>query len=138
MKIFCQFILATALGSAAVAAEEKTGAQFLQKYCITCHGDEKQKGDRRFDEIAFPLKDKLTVLEIQDAIDQLNLGEMPPKKAELQPSKEEIADAIAALTNSVAEARASLKSSGGQTVLRRLNRREYLNTVGDLFALDMT
>ncbi|NNE90058.1 MAG: DUF1592 domain-containing protein [Verrucomicrobiales bacterium] len=138
MKIFCQFILATALGSAAVAAEEKTGAQFLQKYCITCHGEEKQKGDRRFDEIAFPLKDRLTVIEIQDAIDQLNLGEMPPRKAELQPSKEEIADAIAALTNSVAEARANLKSSGGQTVLRRLNRREYLNTVGDLFALDMT
>lgn len=125
------------LAAAVPAAAETDPAQFLGKYCVSCHGPDKQKGDRRFDEIAFPLADKAALIEIQDAIDQLNLGDMPPRKAEKQPSKNEIAAAIEALTGAVATAGEKLKSSGGQTVLRRLNRREYLNTVGDLFALNM-
>jgi hypothetical protein len=61
---------------------------------------------------------------------------MPPKKSP-QPSDEERRALVAALTQAVNEARAALRSTGGQTVLRRLNRREYVHSVGELFALDM-
>ncbi len=112
-------------------------AEFIQSFCVRCHGPEKQKGDRRFDGLRFPLEDQHGVLDVQDIIDQLTLGDMPPKKAD-QPSTEEKAAVIAALTEAASEARARLASTGGQTVLRRLNRREYRHTVSDLFALDMT
>ena len=58
---------------------------------------------------------------------------MPPPKAD-QPTPEERAAAIAALTAEVADVTERLKSTGGQTELRRLNEREYLNTLEDLFS----
>ena len=69
-------------------------------------------------------------------MDQLNLGEMPPKKSK-QPTAAEVREITAALTKLVADGEAKFSSTGGQTVLRRLNRREYVNTVSDLFALNM-
>ncbi len=121
-------------GSAAADASIKA---FLGKYCVECHGAEKQKGERRWDQLSLPVSNADTLLDLQDIIDQLNLGEMPPKKAK-QPSQRELRQAIAMLTETVAGARDQFASTGGQTILRRLNRREYLNTVGDLFGLNMT
>ena len=34
---------------------ESTIAPFFAKYCQDCHGEEKQKADRRFDTLAFPI-----------------------------------------------------------------------------------
>lgn len=119
----------------APAAEPETLRAFLDAYCISCHGPEKQKGDRRFDQIELPVRKAVTLLELQDIIDQLNLGDMPPKKAR-QPEAAERARMIEAFTQTVAQSEEALAGSS-QTVLRRLNRREYLNTIGDLFAMDM-
>ena len=109
---------------------------FLETYCLECHGADKQKGERRFDTLTLPVKDLDGIIAVQEVIDQLNLGDMPPKKA-LQPKPEERRQVVEALTTMVAEARRGLSATGGQGVLRRLNRREYVNTVGDLLALDM-
>jgi hypothetical protein len=111
---------------------------FFGTYCKDCHGPEKQKGDRRFDQLSLPITKADTLIDLQDVIDQLNLGEMPPAKAERHPSTDEVREMVTRLTAIVAEGHARLSSTGGQTVLRRLNRREYINTVGDLFGLNMT
>ena len=111
---------------------------FLNTDCTECHGPEKQKAERRFDQLALPVVKADTLIEIQDIIDQLNLGEMPPEKAKKHPVPTEVAAVVAHLTQLASDAQVRLASTGGQTVLRRLNRREYLNTVGDLFALNMT
>jgi len=128
------------LGLAALPlhAESDTGQvqQFLITYCNDCHGAEKQKGDRRFDELSLPVSKVDTLIELKDILDQLHLGEMPPKKSP-QPSPEEQKAFTAQLTQALTDGRETLASTGGSTVLRRLNRREYLNTVGDLFALNM-
>jgi hypothetical protein len=124
---------------AAMTAIPLSGSEpraFLDAYCVQCHGAEKQKGERRFDELALPVRDLDGVIAVQDILDQINLGEMPPKKAK-QPGGVEREKVVEALTAMVAEARKGLSSTGGEGVLRRLNRREYLNTVGDLLALDM-
>ncbi|MEW6302514.1 MAG: DUF1592 domain-containing protein [Verrucomicrobiota bacterium] len=119
------------------AADAHTNLKtFLNTYCVECHGPDKQKGDRRFDQLNLPVTKADGIIDLQDIIDQLNLGEMPPKKAK-QPGPDERRAAIALLTQAVSDARAQFASTGGQTVLRRLNRREYLNTIGDLFHLDM-
>ena len=110
--------------------------EFLNNYCLECHDEEVQKGERQFDELAFPISSVHAAIEVQEIIDQLTLGEMPPKKAD-QPTLEERNAMISALTQMVADARETFRSTGAQTVLRRLNRREYLNTVGDLFGMNM-
>jgi Protein of unknown function (DUF1592)/Protein of unknown function (DUF1588)/Protein of unknown function (DUF1585)/Protein of unknown function (DUF1595)/Protein of unknown function (DUF1587)/Planctomycete cytochrome C len=109
---------------------------FLQTYCNECHGADKQKGDRRFDELKLPAVKVDTLIELKDILDQLNLGDMPPKKAK-QPSSEERKIFIEQATQALTDGREKLASTGGSTVLRRLNRREYLNTIGDLFDLNM-
>lgn len=109
---------------------------FLSTYCNDCHGAEKQKGDRRFDQLALPVAKVDTLIELKDILDQINLGDMPPKKSK-QPTSEEQKAFIEQLTKALTHGREALASTGGSTVLRRLNRREYLNTIGDLFALNM-
>ncbi len=139
-------LLAGALFSALACVPPTRGAPdtatpairtFLGTYCAECHGPEKQKAERRFDQLALPVVKADTLLEIQDIIDQLNLGEMPPEKAKKHPAPAEVAAVVAHLTQLAADAQTRLASTGGQTVLRRLNRREYLNTVSDLFALNL-
>ncbi|MEM0895580.1 MAG: DUF1592 domain-containing protein [Verrucomicrobiota bacterium] len=110
---------------------------FLDKYCLDCHDRDLQKGDRDFESLSFPVNGPHAIIEAQDIIDQLVLGEMPPQKAKTQPTEEEIADLIEALTKQVGIARESLESTGAQTILRRLNRREYVNTIEDLLGLDL-
>lgn len=118
------------------AADVPKVQQFLSTYCNDCHGAEKQKGDRRFDQLALPVSKVDTLIELKDILDQINLGDMPPKKSK-QPTSEEQKAFIEQLTLALTEGRQKLVSTGGSTVLRRLNRGEYLHTIGDLFSLNM-
>jgi hypothetical protein len=133
MKAIAAVFLFLGLAPAAFAADARA---FLQTYCVECHGAEKQKGERRFDRLTLPAGNLEAVIELQDIIDQLNLGEMPPKKSK-QPTTAERLAVVNELTRAATAGRAQFHSTGGQAVLRRLNRREYIRTVGDLFALDM-
>lgn len=125
-------------GESVAPADEKTIRGFLSTYCYECHGPDKQKGDRRFDRIALSEMTSDTLIELQEIIDALNLGAMPPEEADQHPDAETVKTTVDHITRVVADERARLASTGGRTVLRRLNRREYLNTVGDLFGLNMT
>ena len=53
----------------------------LGTYCVGCHGPTKQKGDRRFDRLDGDIADDDALVDLQDILDQLNLGDMPPKEA---------------------------------------------------------
>ncbi|MEM0970919.1 MAG: DUF1587 domain-containing protein, partial [Verrucomicrobiota bacterium] len=112
---------------------EHPGEAFLAEYCLDCHDDAAEKGERTFESLFFPLADEAGIIATQEIIDQLTLGQMPPPR-KAQPSDQELVEAIAALTAEVQEAHGRLLSSGGQTVLRRLNEREYVNTLEDLFS----
>jgi cytochrome c553 len=137
MRLFSLFFTFSLTVLSASAADPHADiTKFFATYCIECHGSQKQKADRRYDQLVLPIDKQLTLIELQDAIDQLNLGEMPPKKAK-QPTAEETKKIIAQLTETVSAGRKRFASTGATTVLRRLNKREYLNTIGDLFAMDM-
>ena len=110
--------------------------RFLTTYCTDCHGAEKQKGDRRFDKLLLPAAKVDTLIDLKDIMDQIHLGEMPPKKSP-QPSPAEQKAFLEQVAQALAEGRETLASTDGSTVLRRLNRREYLNTISDLFAMNM-
>lgn len=120
-----------------VAGFNKTVKPFLATYCVGCHGPEKQKGERRFDQLLPEIRDENSLVDFQDMLDQLNLSEMPPKK-EKQPSAAERKQVIDWLTGNIKRFHQSRETTGGDTVLRRLNNREYRNTIRDLLHLDTT
>jgi hypothetical protein len=104
---------------------------FLQSYCIDCHGPKKQKGDFRVDE----LKVSATAADAENwqlVLDNLHLGEMPPEDAK-QPKQAEVEQVTEWIQSELTRAASVLKGTGGEVVLRRLNRAEYKNTIADLF-----
>ena len=61
----------------------------------------------------------------------INAGEMPPEKKK-QASNEEKAEFLDDLSETMVLARKALSDSGGKITMRRLNRREYQNTIKEL------
>ena len=109
--------------------------EFVSKYCYQCHGEEKQKADRRFDLLSSSIQD-FKVQELwQEIVDQLNLGDMPPEHVD-QPTESERLAIIDLITNQIAEAREKFSGISNHTVLRRLNKFEYSNTISDLLGLN--
>lgn len=104
----------------------------LEKLCYECHGPETQKGDIRLDS----LPREYTHAETwHDALDQLNRGEMPPRKA-TQPSAEELNVLTSGLNAFLREAAAAKRAEGGRVEARRLTRYEYNNTMRDLLGIE--
>ena len=101
------------------ANDGKTVTHFLQTYCNDCHGAEKQKGDRRFDQLVLPVVKTDTLIELKDILDQINLGEMPPKKSK-QPSSDEQQAFIEQITQELTNGRQAFASTGGAGPRRRL------------------
>lgn len=132
--VSCVALLMCAAGSIS-DADEVTSA-FVQKHCIRCHGDQKQKADRRFDTLPMQIQKLDDLQRYQEIVDQLNLENMPPE-GEPQPTVQERAKTIAHLTRKISSAHSQLSSSGGHGVLRRLNSWEYRQTIGDLLGLNV-
>ena len=114
-----------------------TARLFLDTYCVRCHGERKQKAKRRFDTLSASISNEDDLLQYQDILDQLNLGEMPPEDAK-QPAVAERRRVIAFLTDRIARFHRSREETGERAVLRRLNSREYRNTIRDLLHLNTT
>ena len=109
----------------------------LTKRCVRCHGEKKQNGKIRLDNLSTDLLSNARAAETwHDALNVVNLGEMPPKD-EQQLTAAERAKLVNWLTKELDRVIKVRKSTGGQVVLRRLNRVEYNNTMRDLLGLDI-
>ena len=96
--IFLIFIFGSFASWCSANPDLEAHRPFIKAHCIECHGPEKQKGDLRFDQLGTDLSDLQTLEAWQGILDQLNLGEMPPKK-QPQPPFQEIAGVINGLTD---------------------------------------
>ena len=108
----------------------------LEKHCFQCHGSEKQESKIRFDNLSADLiNDRPAAQTWHDALNSLDLGEMPPDD---QPdlSTEDHATLTSWIRRQLKAADASSKPNVGSVVLRRLNRIEYQNTMVDLLGVD--
>lgn len=121
--------------TAACIAEEIKPTQFLNTYCIKCHGEAKQEGDRRFDQLNEKSLDLKELEHWQEIVDRINLGDMPPKESK-QPTGKERVQIAETISKMVRFASRKLDRSTGKTVLRRLNRHEYDRTMRDLLSLE--
>ena len=136
MKLSWSLITVTILLSGSLTRGDEQSSVFLHKYCLRCHGQDTQKADRRFDNLSSTISTLDELERYQEIVDQLNLQAMPPE-TELQPTAKERSLAIDTYTRQIGEARATLESNGGHSVLRRLNSWEYRQTLGELLGLNV-
>lgn len=139
---FLIVVLATVSAVRHVAAADRPSdfdshlAPFLKTYCVRCHSGDEAKAERRFDKLDGSIVDDNSLVDYQDILDLLNLGEMPPAN-EAQPAHEERRRAISWLRQKIDAYHAARQPARKETVLRRLNAREYRNTVRDLLQIEL-
>lgn len=105
--------------------------QFFNDYCLDCHDAVTEEGGVNLEEIPFDL-DTLESAELwQKVLNVLNSGEMPPED-ENQPLAGEKTVFLDDLSHQLVTARKILSDTGGVITMRRLNRREYENTLENL------
>ncbi|MFM8893213.1 MAG: DUF1587 domain-containing protein, partial [Planctomycetia bacterium] len=118
----------------ATLAEAHRG--FVTTHCTRCHGQDKQEGGGRLDDLALELSTVATAETWQRVLGVLNAGDMPPAE-EPRPPQAETLELLAALSKTLAAARRTLGDAGRETLVRRLNRREYRHTIRDLLGVEV-
>ncbi|MEM7232066.1 MAG: DUF1592 domain-containing protein [Planctomycetota bacterium] len=104
----------------------------FQRYCLDCHDSESKKGGIDLEKIPFELSKDIPTADLwAKVLNAINSGEMPPKRKKQISAAEKIAF-LEDLSTQMVTARRILSDSGGVIALRRLNRREYRNTVEEL------
>ncbi|MEO0414867.1 MAG: DUF1592 domain-containing protein [Verrucomicrobiota bacterium] len=106
----------------------------LDSYCLDCHDSASEKGGVNLETLSFEI-DTIASAELwQKVLNVTNSGEMPPENKD-QLTDEEKTAFLADLSEQLVIARDVLTDSGGVITMRRLNRREYENTVEDLLGV---
>ena len=109
----------------------------FKTYCFECHDSAIEEGEVDLETISFNLSEDLQTAETwQKVLNALNSGEMPPEDEPQIPDSEKTA-LLDELSNELAAAREILSDSGGKITLRRLNRREYQNTMHELLGVEV-
>jgi hypothetical protein len=123
-----RFLLPLLLAGSVQAIETHA---ILQSYCLNCHSTEKQKGD--LDLEASDIHKEPHVWE--NVLDQMQLGEMPPKKEKQLSAaeKKQLTDWVRSTLDKIALANAG---DPGPVVLRRLSNMEYTYTLRDLTGVE--
>ena len=107
---------------------------FFKTHCLDCHDTETQEGEVDLETLSFTITTIEQAERWQKVMNVLNSGEMPPEDSE-RPAGNEKADFLDDLAHTMVSARKSLSDSGGRITMRRLNRREYQNTIEQLLSL---
>jgi len=125
------FLVASSNGS---GAEDPPAAvrDLITNHCVDCHGPTVQRAKLRLDQLPGDFADPATFRTWVKVHDRVKAGEMPPK-AKLGPK--ETAPALKALAEPLAAADQKRQREQGRTVIRRLNRVEFENTLRDLLDL---
>ncbi|MGY8643807.1 MAG: DUF1592 domain-containing protein [Verrucomicrobiales bacterium] len=133
MRIFLSALIFSALNGVSATAETTAVAEhvdsFLVKYCLDCHDADSEKGDINLDFLKIDWSDPHAAKVWGKAWDMLESGSMPPED-KAQPSAEERAAVVAWLGAELLK-----HDRPGGTVLRRLSKEEYENSVSDVLKI---
>ena len=115
---------------------------FFESHCVACHGTRRPKAGLNLEtELATLHKRTAPGLENREFWEKVVLmlreRQMPPE-AEEQPSETDRQKIISWITEELDRFDCSGPMDPGRSVMRRLNRTEYNNTVRDLLGVDMT
>ena len=117
-------------------APQDSTRPILSSHCLKCHGPEDTQGAFRLDTLSTAIDTIEAADRWQKVLNVLNAGEMPPDdEKQIEPAAK--ADLLDDLARVMVAARKSLADSGGAVTMRRLNRREYGNTLRDLLGVEI-
>lgn len=116
--------------SSLFAADFTTPAAFLQQHCVDCHSGADAENGFDIDGLGRDLRRPEVMAHWVRLFDRVERGEMPPKNSE-QPKAADREAFLTALGKSLTTASASQAS----TLLRRLNRAEYEQTLNDMLGV---
>lgn len=118
-------------------AFDSTIRPFLDTYCLDCHGSSRPKAD-------FDLSPFTTVASViaDDArwsmvLDQLEAGEMPPRKARQHPAPHDTATVIRWIRDLRQREAARHAGDPGPVLARRLSNAEYDYSILDITGVDL-
>ena len=105
---------------------------FLVTYCLDCHDAQSEKGDINLDFLEIDWSDPHAAVTWAKAWDMIESGDMPPQDEE-QPADDERLALIDWLGGELLE-----HDKPGGTILRRLSKEEYENSVSDLLKISFS
>ena len=107
----------------------------VEKYCVSCHNEEKNKGGLNLDAIRF--EDVIQHSEVwEKVITRLQARQMPPP-GRTRPNDETYDAVLESLVESLDAHAASHPRPGRVETFRRLTRTEYQNAIRDLLGVEV-
>ena len=138
-KIYSIFAAMMTLPSLSAAESphnyDKEIKPLLEKFCIRCHGERKQKGEVRLDMLDPDIINGRDAEKWHAALDVINTADMPPDDVK-QPSDDERRKIVDWMTVNLKLAKEK-KRGEAKTVVRRLTRDQYSNSLQKLLGLDI-
>jgi hypothetical protein len=114
---------------------ERDVVPFLQRNCYGCHDAREAQAGFRIDQLGTDFLAGRNAEMWREVIDRINLGDMPPE-GEPRPDPEQAFKVVEWVGGKLRQAEREARMAGGRILMRRLNRVEYANTLGDLLQLD--
>lgn len=117
-------------------SQDSAANEFLVQYCSKCHVAEEAEGGFSIAALSTGFRNidsRRAWLKVRE---QLRLGTMPPPN-EPRADKVAIAETVRWIEEMVAEAERVERSTQGRATMRRLNQREYSNTIRDLLRVNV-
>jgi len=108
----------------------------LKKYCLDCHSTQAKKGSLDLERFATPAEIRKDLKPWQNMIEQIETGEMPPKKKP-QPTEAEKKQLLAWVRTFLDHEARSRSGDPGFVPMRRLSNAEYDYTIRDLTGVDL-
>ena len=122
--LFCALLFCALTIATTNVFGEDPFSMLVSQFCVDCHGETDPKGDLRLDRIDGEFLSETDQLE--KILEVLAKNEMPPSVSE-QPSDQQRSQAVKFLKSKLLEHETP-------TMLKRLTREEFTNTINDLFA----
>ena len=121
-------LIAQSLSAGEVPGEVQA---FFEKHCFECHDQQSKKGGMDLTSQALDLVDTTTFLRWVRLHDRVQSSEMPPKDSP-RPGAEEIKPVLEWLSQTLRAEELQWREKNGRSVVRRMNRTEFENTLRDL------
>ena len=114
---------------------DKAFRGFISTQCYACHDTENQEAGLALDTLDANFDDKATFDKWTRVFDRMRSGEMPPPE-EPRPDAKELTSHLDTLSKAHYAQNLKEQTTQGRTILRRLNRVEYENSVHELLGID--
>lgn len=133
MRAFIGLLFSLILTSMAWAQPEHVRT-FIKENCLECHSDSDKSGGLDLSKLPWDLKNTESQNRWIKVFDRVEKGEMPPESKTEDSIRKPFSNALRTQLQNEIEGK---QKKEGRTVMRRLNRREFENSLHELLGIDL-